>query len=567
MLYPLSYEGSPLRGRPMLPLGSGAPSYVEVRPMDVRQHLRSALAAALVGAGVEAFPDKIGVERPGNPTHGDWSSNVALATAKRAGRNPRELAQELADALNSDLPRHVTAVEVAGAGFVNFRLAPSWLHDVLVSITEAGTQGFARSAVGAGSSVNIEYVSANPTGPLHAGHGRWAAYGDSLARLFERCAYDVTREFYVNDRGKQMSLFGASLTARQAGEDPPEGGYFGTYVSEWAQEMPAEADPVAWGTQRAHLDQVEVLASMNAEFDHWASENRLAQSGAVEATLADLTEGGYVYESEGATWLRTTEFGDDQDRVLIKSDGHPTYFLPDIAYHQQKYSRGDLLIDILGADHHGYVARMSAAMQMLGRSSESYEVLIGQHVTLIRDGAEARLAKRSGNMVEARELVELAGADVARLTFLLQSIDTTQAIDVDLVVAESSENPVYYVQYANARVHSLARQAAHRGVAVLPLADVDLSVLTHKRELTLLRVLSELPDTVERAMQARAPHQVTTWARECAAALHGFWHDCPILRDDIDEQVRQARMWLVEATRIGLGVSLDLLGVSAPESM
>ena len=535
--------------------------------MDVRQHLRSALAAALVGAGVEAFPDKIGVERPGNPTHGDWSSNVALATAKRAGRNPRELAQELADALNSDLPRHVTAVEVAGAGFVNFRLAPSWLHDVLVSITEAGTQGFARSAVGAGSSVNIEYVSANPTGPLHAGHGRWAAYGDSLARLFERCGYDVTREFYVNDRGKQMSLFGASLTARKAGEDPPEGGYFGTYVSEWAQEMPAEADPVAWGTQRAHLDQVEVLASMNAEFDHWASENRLAQSGAVEATLADLTEGGYVYESEGATWLRTTEFGDDQDRVLIKSDGHPTYFLPDIAYHQQKYSRGDLLIDILGADHHGYVARMSAAMQMLGRSSESYEVLIGQHVTLIRDGAEARLAKRSGNMVEARELVELAGADVARLTFLLQSIDTTQAIDVDLVVAESSENPVYYVQYANARVHSLARQAAHRGVAVLPLADVDLSVLTHKRELTLLRVLSELPDTVERAMQARAPHQVTTWARECAAALHGFWHDCPILRDDIDEQVRQARMWLVEATRIGLGVSLDLLGVSAPESM
>ncbi len=535
--------------------------------MDVRQHLRSALAAALTDAGVDTPVDGIGIERPANPDHGDWSSNVALATAKRAGRNPRELAQELADTLNADPPTHVTAVEVAGAGFVNFHLAPSWLHDVLVGIVDAGTQGYARSGIGTGSSVNIEYVSANPTGPLHAGHGRWAAYGDSLARLFERCGYEVTREFYVNDRGEQTSLFGQSLAARTTGQEPPEGGYFGEYVSDWAQEMPAEADPVEWGLQRAHRDQVEVLASMNAEFDHWASENQLAQSGAVEATLVDLTERGYVYESDGATWLRTTDFGDNQDRVLIKSDGQPTYFLPDIAYHQQKFSRGDLLIDILGADHHGYVARMSAAMQMLGHPADRYEVLIGQHVTLVRDAIEVRLSKRAGTMVEARDLVELAGADVARLTFLLQSIDTTQTIDVDLVVAESSENPVYYVQYANARVHSLARQAQQRGIAVLPLAEVDLSVLSHQRELDLLRVLSELPETVERAMLARSPHQITTWARECAAALHGFWHDCPILRDDIGEQTRQARMWLVEATRIGLGVSLDLLGVSAPESM
>ena len=535
--------------------------------MDVRQQLRSALAAALTDAGVDTGAEAVGVEQPANPDHGDWSSNAALATAKRAGRNPRELAWELADTLNADPPAHVTAVEVAGAGFVNFRLAPSWLHEVLVGIIEAGTQGYGRSAVGAGSSVNIEYVSANPTGPLHAGHGRWAAYGDSLARLFERCGYEVIREFYVNDRGEQTVLFGRSLAARKGGEEPPEGGYFGGYVSDWAQEMPTGADPVEWGLQRAHRDQAEVLASMNAGFDHWASENQLAQSGAVEATLADLTERGYVYESDGATWLRTTDFADTQDRVLIKSNGRPTYFLPDIAYHQQKYSRGDLLIDILGADHHGYVARMGAAMQMLGHPADRYEVLIGQHVTLARDGVEVRLSKRAGTMVEARDLVELAGADVARLTFLLQSIDTTQTIDVDLVVAESSENPVYYVQYANARVHSLARQAQQRGLVRAPLAEVDLSVLSHQRELALLRVLSELPETVERAMLARAPHQITTWARECAAALHGFWHDCPILRDDIGEATRQARMWLVEATRIGLGVSLDLLGVSAPESM
>lgn len=535
--------------------------------MDVRQQLRSALAAALSDAGISTPAETIGIERPANPDHGDWSSNVALATAKRAGRNPRELAQDLAGTLNADPPKHVTAVEAAGAGFVNFHLAPSWLHEVLTGIVEAGMPRYARSSIGAGSSVNVEYVSANPTGPLHAGHGRWAAYGDSLARLFERCGYVVTREFYVNDRGAQTALFGQSLAARKAGGAPPEGGYFGEYVSDWAQELPSGADPVEWGLQRARSDQAEVLAAMNAEFDHWASENHLAQSGAVESTLTELAERGHVYESDGATWLRTTDFADTQDRVLIKSDGQPTYFLPDIAYHQQKYSRGDLLIDVLGADHHGYVARMSAAMQMLGHPADSYEVLIGQHVTLVRDGAEVRLSKRAGTMVEARDLVELAGADVARLTFLLQSIDTTQTIDVDLVVAESSENPVYYIQYANARVHSLARQAAQRGVVRSPLCEVDLSVLTHRRELALLRVLSELPETVERAMQARAPHQITTWARECAAALHGFWHDCPILHEDRDEAARQARMWLVEATRIGLGVSLDLLGVSAPESM
>lgn len=535
--------------------------------MDVRQHLRSALAVALADAGIKTAPEKIGIERPANPSHGDWSSNVALATAKQTNRNPRDLANDLATALNAKPPRHVSAVEVAGPGFINFHLAPSWLHEVLTGIIAAGTHSFAASTIGNGSSVNIEYVSANPTGPLHAGHARWAAYGDSLARLFERCGYAVNREFYVNDRGAQITLFGASLAARKANESPPEGGYLGDYISEWAKEMPDAADPTKWGLKRAQLDQEQVLASMNSRFDHWASENELAQSGVVDTTLAVLRESGHVYESEGATWLRTTSFGDDQDRVVIKSDGKATYFLPDIAYHQAKYSRGDLLIDILGADHHGYVARMSAALQMLGHRAESYEVLIGQHVTLMRDGAEARMAKRAGTMVEARELIDLVGADVARLTFLLQSIDTTQTIDLDLAVAQSNENPVYYVQYANARVHSLARQAAQRGVERWPLAEVDLSTLTHRRELALLRVLFELPETVERAMLARAPHQITTWARECASALHGFWHDCPVLRDDIDEQTRQARIWLVEATRVGLSVGLDLLGVSAPESM
>jgi len=535
--------------------------------MHVRDQLRSALRGALEAAGVDPVPEEIMLERPANPEYGDWSSSVALATAKAAGRDPRELGQQLIEHLLADPPAHVASIEIAGPGFVNFSLSDSWLHEVVLDVVEAGDSGFAASSVGLGKSVNLEYVSANPTGPLHAGHARWAAYGDTLARLFARCGYSVQREFYVNDRGVQAQLFGASLVARAAGEEPPDGGYLGDYVSEWAREMPATADPVDWGLERAHRDQVEVLRSTNVEFDHWASEKRLVESGVMESVLAVLRDRGHAYDHDGATWLRTTDFGDDKDRVLVKSDGEPTYFLPDIGYHQEKYDRGDLIIDILGADHHGYVKRMSAALQALGHPADSYEVLIGQNVTLVRDGQEVRLSRRAGNIVLARDLVDLAGGDVARLTFLLQSIDTTQTIDLDLLVAESSENPVYYVQYANARVHSLRRKAEERGVVRSPLADVDLSVLTHDRELALLRSLSELPDVVVRAMEQRAPHQVATWARECAAALHGFWHDCPILRDDIDEPVRQARMWVVESTRIGLGVGLDLLGVSAPESM
>ncbi|MEM7142982.1 MAG: arginine--tRNA ligase [Actinomycetota bacterium] len=535
--------------------------------MDVRESLRSALRDALEAAGVDPVPTEIALERPANPEHGDWSSNVALATAKAAGRNPRELGQQLVDHLTANPPTHVTGVEIAGPGFVNFRLGDTWLHEVLGDVVGAGIDGFAASDVGVGRSVNVEYVSANPTGPLHAGHARWAAYGDSLSRLFVRCGWTVNREFYVNDRGVQTQLFGASLAARAAGDPLPEDGYQGDYVAEWARDLPGAADPVAWGIERAQTDQRQVLSSMNVEFDRWASEKALVESGAMERVIDELRAAGYVYEQDGATWLRTSDLGDEKDRVLFKSDGDATYFVPDIAYHHEKYDRGDLVIDILGADHHGYVRRMSAAMQMLGHPADSYEVLIGQNVTLVRDGTEVRLSKRAGTMIEARELVEFAGTDVARLTFLLQSIDTTQTIDLDVIVIESSENPVYYVQYANARVHSLARQAVERGIERVPFDEVDLSVLGHERELALLRTLSELPDVVVRATENRAPHQVTTWARECAAALHGFWHDCPILRDDVDDAIRQARMWLVEATRIGLGVGLDLLGVSAPESM
>ena len=534
---------------------------------DVRDLLRDALGDALAAAGVDPAPADIAIERPRDRSHGDWSSNVALVAAKAAGQPPRRLAEKLVTGLNANPPPHVEAVEAAGPGFVNFRLSPSWLHEVLRAVVDEGVDGYARPTVGAGSPVSVEFVSANPTGPLHAGHGRWAAYGDSLCRLLERCGHTVCREFYVNDRGRQTELFGQSLAARSCGAEPPADGYQGDYVADWAAEMPDGADPRAWGLERARRDQDETLGRMSVAFDRFTRESDLVARGTMDDILAELRRRGAVYDQDGAVWLRTSDFGDSKDRVLVKSDGEPTYFLPDIAYHHQKCSRYDVVVDILGADHHGYVARMRAALAALGHEPAKFEALIGQNVTLRRGGAEVRLSKRAGDMVLVSELLDEVGPDVTRLTYLLQSIDTTQTIDIDVVSAQSAENPVYYLQYAHARIHSLARQAAARSVERAPLDDVDLTVLVHERELEVLRTLAALPDTVLAAMRARAPHQVTSWARELAKAFHGFWHDCPILRDDGPADVRQARLWLVEAARMGLAVALGILGVSAPEQL
>ncbi|HEX8802937.1 MAG TPA: arginine--tRNA ligase, partial [Acidimicrobiales bacterium] len=485
-----------------------------------------------------------------------------------AGRNPRELATQLAEVLGTEPPPHVERVEVAGPGFVNFHLAATWLHDVLHEVVTAGTEGYARSDVGAGVPVNVEFVSANPTGPVHAGHGRHAAYGDSLARLLERCGHPVHRECYLNDRGVQMQLYAESLAARRAGEDPPPDGYQGEYIAEWAAEMADDADPLAWGEERAVADQREVLDRMGVRFDTWFSERSLVGNGAVDDTLADLRARGVVYERDGATWLRSSEFGDDKDRPLIKSDGEPTYVLPDIAYHRDKLARGARkLVDVLGADHHGYVARMRAAMQALGHDPSVLEVPIIQLVNLQRGGTPVRLSKRTGDMVELREVIDEVGPDAARLTFLLQSIDTKQTFDLEVVASQAMENPVFYVQMAHARIAGIARVAGEQGVERLPLDRVDLGLLTHERELDVLRRLSELPETVAVAYADRAPHRITTWVRELAAAFHGFYHDCYVIHPDVPAELAQARLWLVEAARVGLAIGLDLLGVSAPESM
>jgi len=533
----------------------------------VKEALEAALRHALTAVGVDP-PAVVPITRADLREHGDWASSVALATAKAAGRKPRDLAEAIRDQLVADAPPYVTKVEVAGPGFLNFWLDDAWLHDVLTEVVEQGLDGYARHDVGAGQRVNVEFVSANPTGPLHVGAGRWAAYGDSVCRILERCHHAVHREYYINDRGNQIELFARSLAARRAGEEVPEGGYLGQYIIDWAAEMPAEADAAAWGYERVMQDLADTLARMNVHFDTWFSERSMVASGAIDAALNDLRARGVVYEADGAVWLRATDFGLGKDEVLVKSDGEPTYLLSDIAYHRDKFERGfEHLIDIWGADHHGHIARLKAGMQALGHQPDDLEVLLGQLVTVQRGGEVVRMGRRRGNFVELAEILDEVGPDVARLTFLLQSINTRQTFDLDRVVTQSMENPVFYIQYAHARIASIARVAGEQGVARRALETVDLGRLVHDRELDVLRSLSELPDAVLDACLSRAPHKVTTWAQELAGGFHGFYHDCRVLGEGVDPELSQARLWLVEGARIGLAISLGLLGVSAPDSM
>jgi arginyl-tRNA synthetase len=532
----------------------------------IRDTLAIALRAALVEVGIEP-PAEIHLERPARREHGDWSSNVAMATRGQHGRPPREVAAELVARVEAAPPAHVERVEVAGGGFVNFHLADTWLHDVLGEVIDGGQHDYARPDLGGGLRVDVEFVSANPTGPLHAGGGRWAAFGDALCNMLARCGHVVHREYYRTDRGVQMELFGASLAARRDGTELPDDGYQGEYIREWAAEMPADADPKEWGYERVQRDLADSLRAIGVEFDTWFSERSLVASGAIDETLADLRSHGAAFDEDGAVWLRSTDYGDDKDRVLVKSDGEPTYLLPDLAYHRDKFARGhQLLIDIWGADHHSYVTRLSAGLQALGHRPDELEIILGQLVTLVRGGQEVRLSKRSGEIVLLQDLVDSVGADVARLTFLLQSLDTRQTIDLDLITSQSNENPVFYVQYAHARIHSIGRRAAEAGIERAPFPSVDRGLLVHERELDLLRKLSELPDVVALACVDRAPHKVTTWVRELADRFHGFYHDCYVI-GDVPPDLTQARLWLVEAARIGLAIGLDLLGVSAPESM
>jgi arginyl-tRNA synthetase len=537
----------------------------------IQRVLEGSLRSALAAAGVEA-PAAINLERPARRQHGDWSSNVALATAKNAGRNPRELATQIAETLNTDLPPHVEHVEVAGGGFVNFHLAPTWLHEILRDVVTQGEKDYARAEFGDGQRVQVEFVSANPTGPIHVGNGWFASYGDSLARLLDRCGYEVSREYYVNDTGGQIRRLGASILSRHAGRPVPEGGYPSGFVKglACAYDGPDDVETAGRWAAEHTLEFIRTqMRAVNIAYDEWFSQASIEESDAVADTIALLQEQGLVFEEDGALWLNTAAFGDPREkRVLRRSDdqgGDYTYLAGDLAYHRNKFLvRGfDRVINVWGADHQGQVSSLLAGVEALGVEKGRLEVRIGQMIRL--EGG--RIGKRLGNAVDLDDLVEDIGPDVMRLLSLVSSIDQSTTIDLDKVRAESKESPAFYIQYAHARIHSIDRFAAEHGATRAPLADVDLSALTHERELDLLRSLEQLPEVVVLAANERAPHKVTTWVRELADAFHGFYHDCRVFGEGIPPELTQARWWLVESVRIGLAIGLDLLGVTAPEQM
>jgi len=526
------------------------------------------MVQALAATGIEVEPGEVTLERPQRPEHGDLSSNIALVVSTRAGRGPRGIAQDLAGRLaRAGLP-HVVAMEVAGPGFVNFRLAPSYFHEALAVVLTAGPDDYARPDIGHGERVQVEFVSANPTGPLHVGNGWFASFGDALARLLGRCGYAVEREYYLNDTGNQIRLLGESLLARRAGTAPPEEGYQGAYLLELAARYEGPDDAIAAGrfASDAVVENIRAtLARLGIVYDQWYSQAFIEESGQVDETIAILRGKGLVYEKDGATWFASTEHGDNRDRVLVTSAGEKTYLAGDIAYHRDKFLvRGfDRVIDVFGADHHGQVPSLLAGVAALGVDPSRLEVQLGQLVSLV----SGRMSKRSGQYVPLDELIDTVGPDATRLLALMGSINQATTIDLDAVRRQSMENPVYYVQYAHARIASIERVAAERGVVRPPSDPIDLSLLVDPHELEVVRRLIDLPGVLADAAVARAPYMVTNWVRQLAADFHGFYHECRVLGDDVPLPLSLARLALVEAARIGLAIGLGVLGVSAPESM
>jgi arginyl-tRNA synthetase len=552
---------------------------------DLAGLFKAALERAVASGALDLDPAAIpepALERPRLPEHGDWATNVAMVLARAAKAPPRKVAEAMVAHL--ELPDWVAGVEVAGPGFVNVRLDQSWFAGLVRRVLAEG-QSYGTIDLGHGERVNVEFISANPTGPLHVGNARLAPTGDALANLLAATGHKVEREYYFNDAGSQIEQLGASVEAaylQLVGRpfELPADGYRGAYVAEAAAELLAEEgealadlDPddrrariTDWAFPRMLAGIRQTLVRLGVEFDVWFSERTLHESGAIAETVEELGERGVVEDRDGAVWLRTTQFGDDKDRPLIRSNGAPTYFGADAAYYRDKRRRGfDRLIFLWGADHHGYVPRMRAVVRAFGDPDDTVEFLISQLVSLVRAGQPARMSKRAGDIATVDDLLDEVGKDAFRYTMLRFSLDAPIEFDVEAVTRQSLDNPVYYVQYAHARISSVIRQGNEIGFSPLPVEEADLGLLTHPMEAALLRRLAAYEELVLTAARQRAPHRLTRYAEDLAAAFHRFYGECRVLTDD--HALSSARWWLVHSTRQVLANILGLIGVDAPERM
>lgn len=550
-----------------------------VTPETLAEKVLSAARAAFEAFDLDTavLPAHTAVERPRDPKHGDYASNIALQTAKKAGTNPRALAEKIAELLAAT--EGVAKVDIAGPGFLNITLDAAAAGEIAGKIVVAGTTYGTNNSM-EGVLANLEFVSANPTGPIHAGGVRWAAMGDSLARVMRASGAKLTSEYYVNDAGAQVDHFAGSLLARAKGEPTPENGYVGEYIDDIAADvlkrrpdaLEAE-DPFSVfktvGLELMLEDIKTTLADFHTHFDVFFSEKGLHERGELDKAVERLSQLGHVYEADGATWLRTTEFGDDKDRVLKNSKGAWTYFASDCAYYLDKRERGfDKLVLMLGADHHGYVGRMQAISQAFGDEPGTLEILIGQFVNLLKNGEPFRLSKRAGNVITLNDVVEAVGVDAARYAMTRYSADSTIDLDIEVWTKHSNDNPVYYVQYAHSRTHGVLRNAVDRGVEKGD--SYDASLLADQRESDLLKALAEFPAVVATAAELREPHRVARYAEELAGAWHRFQNSGLRILPYPDEEatpLNVARLWLTDATRVALANALGLLGVSAPERM
>ena len=566
---------------------SNSPNSPELAPHEllaaaILESVKAAIANGELPAELSsnAALDEITLERPKNRDHGDYATSIALALAKSAGKPPRQIAEIITTSLKSN--EIIERIEIAGPGFINITLVKASQGAVVNAIYAQGDK-FGEVKILSGVKINLEFISANPTGPLHLGHTRWAAVGDALARVLIAGGAKVAREFYINDRGNQMDLFGASLAASALGQDKPEDGYQGEYIDELAQEIliknpeykklsgPGAIEAFREAGYELQLaQQKRVLDNFGTHFDIWFSERSLHSGDGIDKALATLKSQGHTYESDGAIWLRTTDFGDDKDRVLVKSGGELTYFSSDTAYYLDKRRRGfDICIYMLGADHHGYVGRLKATAACAGDDPEyNIHVLIGQLVKIIEGGQEIKLSKRAGTIITLEELVEKVGVDAARYTLIRYPVDTPMVLDIDLLKKRTNDNPVFYVQYAHARICAVLRNAKDLSIPYgVNYYQADL--LTHDRERELLGSLAEFPRVVASAAELRQPHRIARYIEELATLYHGFYNDCRVLPlgDESPSAIHSSRASLCDATRQVISNALNLLGVSAPEKM